>query len=157
VARIHLLFGLTALCLALPGCSGPPTVLLATPNGPQTLYAPSPAMPNGAVPPPPGLTAPPSQPVSRNGTYTGTASVLSTYGNQCQETVPVVGFRVRGNKVRFGRFYGTIDPSDGLQMTYDTQWIVGQFEGATFHGQVTFWGRSGPGCTYLLNLQRTSA
>ena len=155
--------GLAAVCLALSGCSGPPTVVLATPNGPQTLYAPpSSNMPGGLVAPPPGLGTPsPQAPAaiggSRNGTYTGTASVLSTYGNQCQETVPVVGFRVRGNSVRFGRFRGTIDPGNGLQMTYNQQWIVGQFEGATFHGQVTFWGASGPGCTYLLNLQRTSA
>ena len=155
--RVRSVALLSALCLMMSACSGPPTVLLATPNGPQTLYAPPSAMPNGAVPPPPGLTVPPSQPVSRNGTYTGTATVLSTYGNQCQETVPVVGFRVRGNAVRFGRFHGTIDPGNGLQMSYDQQWIVGQFEGATFHGQVTFWGRMGPGCTYLLNLQRTSA
>ena len=50
-----------------------------------------------------------------------------------------------------------IDGDDGLQMVYNQQWILGQFEGATFHGHVTFWGRQGPGCTYLLNLERTSA
>ncbi len=70
---------------------------------------------------------------------------------------PVVGFHVSGNRVRFGRFRGTIDGDDGLQMVYNQQWILGQFEGATFHGHVTFWGRQGPGCTYLLNLERTSA
>ena len=85
---------------------------------------------------------------------------MSSYGNMCQETVPVVGFRVSGNRVRFGRFHGTIDSNDGLQMVSNQQWIVGQFEGATFHGQVTFWTREGPGCTYVLSLaahQRLSA
>jgi hypothetical protein len=124
-------------------------VLLSTPNGPETLYSPQPAMPQGgsggAIPPPANLmpgAPPPGQPVSRNGTYTGAATLLSDYGNMCQRTVPVVGFHVSGN---------------GLQMVYDQQWILGQFEGATFHGHVTFWGRQGPGCTYLLNLERTSA
>jgi hypothetical protein len=164
VTRVHFGAGLTVLWLGLAGCSGPPTVQLATPNGPEILYSPQPAMPQGgpggAIPPPANLmpgAPPPAQPVSRNGTYTGAATLMSNYGNMCQDTVPIVGFHVSGNRVRFGRFRGTIDGDDGLQMVYNQQWILGQFEGATFHGHVTFWGRQGPGCTYLLNLERTSA
>jgi hypothetical protein len=115
---------------------------------------------NGAIPPPANLLpdAPPTgQPVSRDGTYTGSANLMVNYGNLCQETVPVVGFRVSGDRVRFGRFRGTIDSNDGLQMVSNQQWIVGQFEGATFHGQVAFWTREGPSCTYVLSLQRISA
>jgi hypothetical protein len=161
VTRVVFGAGVAVLWLGLAGCSGPPTVQLATPNGPQVLFAPQPAMPQeGAIPPPANLmpsAPPPGQPVNRNGTFTGTANLMSSYGNMCQETVPVVGFRVSGNRVRFGRFHGTIDSNDGLQMVSNQQWIVGQFEGATFHGQVTFWTREGPGCTYVLSLQRTSA
>ncbi len=165
VARVQLVAGLTVLWLGLAGCSGPPTVQLATPNGPQVLFSPQPAMPQGGpagtIPPPanlmPGAAPSPAQPVSRNGTFTGSANLMSSYGNMCQETVRVVGFRVSGNRVRFGRFHGTIDSNDGLQMVSNQQWIVGQFEGATFHGQVTFWTREGPGCTYVLSLERTSA
>ena len=97
----------------------------------------------------------PTAPVNRDGNYMGTAAPLDTGGGLCLQTRKVGNFFVRGNRVRYGGFHGTIDGDNGLQMIYGSDWIIGQFEGATFHGQLDLNGRFGAlGCTYLLNLQR---
>jgi hypothetical protein len=150
-----------AASLGLPGCSGQaPLVMLDTPTGPVTLNAPQPAMTADMAGPPPGLEpavamSVPGSAVGRDGSYAGTADVLSTDGGVCIENQRVGGFRVHGDAVRYGRFRGRIAPDGGLQMVYGQDWIVGQFEGATFHGQLDLQGRfESPGCTYMLNLQR---
>jgi hypothetical protein len=160
-------WGLAILCSLLLGCSGnngwqPPTVVVDTPTGVTPIYSPAPVMPGDIAGPPPGLEnsalpqpTQPTQPVSRDGSYVGTAEPLQTGGGLCIETRPVSGFRVRGNSVRFGRFRGSIDANNGLQMVYGQDWVIGQFEGATFHGQFDINGNFGaPDCTYLLNLRR---
>jgi hypothetical protein len=152
---------LVPACLLLFGCSGAPTVLLDTPTGVVPLNSPAPVMPSGLAAPPPGLEPSlpiPNQSVNRDGGYTGTATVLNTAGGLCTDTLKVSGFTVRGTSARFGGFRGTIAADGGLQMVYGQDWIVGQFEGATFHGQLSTMGRFGsPGCTYLLNLERAGA
>jgi hypothetical protein len=148
---------LVSTCLMLFACSTP-TVVLDTPTGVVPLNAPTPAMPGGLAAPPPGLepTSPPMQAVSRDGSYTGTATVLVTGGGLCTEALKVSGFEVRGQRASFGGFRGTIAGDGGLQMAYGQDWIIGQFEGATFRGQLNTLGRfDAPGCNYLLNLQRT--
>ena len=134
-------------------------MLLDTPTGVTPIYTPSPAMPGGLVAPPPGLAnslPPPAQSVNRNGTYSGTAVPLDTGGGICMSNQQVGNFRVRGNTVRYGGFRGRIQPDGGLQMVYGQNWIIGQFEGATFHGQLDLNGRfNEQGCTYMLSLQRT--
>jgi hypothetical protein len=158
------LAGRACVCLLLLGCSGGngpqlPTVVLATPTGVVPVYSPPPAMPGGVIGPPANLenTPPvPAQQVDRNGNYTGTAEPLDTGGGLCVTTRKVGNFRVHGNRVRYGGFRGTIDANNGLQMVSGTNWIIGQFEGATFHGQLDLMGRFGsPGCSYMFNLQRT--
>ncbi len=138
-------------CLMLFACSGPPAVVLDTPTGPVPLNSPTPAMPDGLAAPPPGLepsSPPPARGISRDGTYTGTATVLDTGGGLCTDARTVSGFAVRGKSARFGGFRGTIAADGGLQMVYGQDWIVGQFEGATFRGQLDILGRFGsPGCT----------
>jgi hypothetical protein len=158
---------LVPACLTLFGCTVQtglpgPNVILDTPTGPVPLNSPAPApvMPGGLAGPPPGLEPSlpvPTQAVSRNGTYTGTAEVLSTAGGTCLNGTKVDNFKVHGSSVRFGGFRGTIAPDGGLQMVFGGTWIVGQFEGATFRGQVDdIGGRwSGPGCTFILTLERT--
>jgi hypothetical protein len=152
---------LGAAGLGLPGCSGqPPLVMLDTPTGPVTLNAPEPTMAGGMAGPPPGLEpaaamSVPGSAVGRDGSYAGTADVLMTDGGLCIVNQPVRNFRVRGDSVRYGGFRGRIAPDGGLQMAYGEDWIVGQFDGATFHGQLDQQGRfESPGCTYMLNLQR---
>jgi hypothetical protein len=156
---IALALRLALACLPLFGCSGGPTVMVDTPSGVLPLDAPAPAMPGGLAGPPPGLepTSPiAAQGVGRDGTYTGTATVLVTGGGLCRDTLTVSGFTVRGSRARFGGFRGTIAADGGLQMVYGRDWIVGQFEGASFHGQLDVLGRfDSPGCNYMLNLQRT--
>lgn len=139
------------LCMALAGCAQGPAVLVDTPTGVTPIYTPPPAMP-GAVA---ALPAPAAM-VTRTGSYTGTAVPLDTGGGICINTLTVSNFRVDGNAVRFGRFRGTIGPDNGLQMVSGDQWIVGQFEGASFHGQFDVPGpRDAPGCTFMLTLRRT--
>ena len=150
------------LCVLLAGCSGSgPTVLMDTPTGVTPIYTPAPAtpvMPGGNIGPPPGLgNQPPSpvRPVDPSGSYAGTAVPLVTDGGLCIQNRPVGGFRVRGNSVRYGGFRGTIAPGGSVQMVYGQDWIFGQFEGATFRGQLDLRGRFGsPGCTYMLSLER---
>jgi hypothetical protein len=152
---------LVPACLVVFGCSGDPNVVLDTPTGPVALNSPAPAMPGGLVGPPPGMDVmQPSGPaatknVARDGTYTGTAEPLDTGGGMCISTQAVAAFVVRGTSVRYGGFRGRIAADSGLQMVYGQDWIVGQFEGATFRGQLSIQGRFGsPGCTYMLSLGR---
>jgi hypothetical protein len=124
------------------------------------LYTPSSAPPGGSLAnPPPGLDPllPPAAPVgSRNGTYSGWAEVFTTAGGLCTEGMKVIDFKVHGNAVRFGRFRGTIQPDGGLQMVSGGTWIIGQFEGPTFRGQVSSPGAFHTvGCTFILALDRT--
>jgi hypothetical protein len=143
---------LATVIMLLAGCAGGPTVLLATPSGPVHI-AGSP-MPTPMVGPPPGLD-PALAGAGRDGTYAGTATVLLTAGGQCIQNQQIGNFRVRGNAVRYGVFRGTIDPDGGLQMVHGRTWIIGQFDGATFSGQLDIPGRyGGPGCSYLLSLAR---
>ncbi|HME21003.1 MAG TPA: hypothetical protein VKI44_06530 [Acetobacteraceae bacterium] len=166
-AKVAVRSSLAILCPLLIGCTGnngwqPPTVLLDTPTGVTPIYSPAPAMPGGAVGPPPGLDNSalpvPTGPVSLDGNYVGTAEPLETGGGQCITTQQVSGFRVRGNSVRYSVFRGTIGANNGVEMVYGQDWIFGQFDGATFRGQLDLRGRfDTPGCTYLLNLQRAGA
>jgi hypothetical protein len=162
--RRWLLAALAITCQSMAGCSGSgefraPAVVLDTPAGPTPIYTPSPTMPGGLAAPPPGLEPASGtivQSADRSGTYTGTAVPLETGGGLCITTEPVSGFHVRGNAVRFGGFRGTISADNGLQMVYGNQWIIGQFEGSTFHGQFDVPGRFGaPQCTFMLSLERT--
>jgi hypothetical protein len=115
--------------------------------------------------PPAGGVAPPNLAPARPaaagavtlaGTYSGSMQVLVVNGNQCKNSTPVHDFTVTGNRVRFGGFRGTILPDGSLQMTYGDIWIVGRFNGLSFHGQVSFPGSfDSPGCTYLMDLHRT--
>ena len=151
--------------LLLSACSGngtfrPPSVVVDTPTGAVPLYTPTPAATNGLAVPPAGLEGPlpvPEQYVDRSGSYAGTAVPLDTGGGVCLNTLQVKGFRVRGNTARFGGYRGTIDANSGLQMVFGQNWIVGQFDGTTFHGQFDLYQRYGPGCTYMLSLQRVGS
>lgn len=137
----------------MAGCSNSgPNVVLATSAGVTPIYTPN-------APPlvvPPGTTLP-RPPVDRSGTYAGIAVPLNTGGGLCLDRVPVKGFRVRGKSVHFGGYRGTIDASEGLQMLYGRDWIVGQFEGAVFQGQLVLYGNFGQMCSYLMTLQRVGA
>jgi hypothetical protein len=153
-------------CMLLAGCSGNmspqlPAVEFASPTGVTPIYTPGPVMPGGQAPPPPGLEAPPlasPPPVAqRSGDYQGTATPLDSGGGACINTIRIEGFHVRGNAVRFGEYYGTIDASGGLQMALRGSWIIGQFEGASFHGQYDPPGAFGGGCSFTMALQRVGS
>jgi hypothetical protein len=149
-------FGLSVVvaCLALAGCAGgPPSVTINTAAGQTPVYTPPSARPSGGQ-----LSAPPnSHPADRSGTYAGTAVPLDTGGGVCITNQKVSGFTVRGKSVRYGSYRGTIDANEGVQMVAGQNWIVGQFEGPIFYGQLdmTERGRAmARGCSYTLTLQR---
>lgn len=140
-------------CTAQSGLAGP-AVIFDTPVGPVPLNAPVAVMPGGAVAGPPGAV--PGQAVSLDGSYAGSAVVLTTDGGLCMKPLILSGMLVQGGSVRFGRFHGVIDPYGGLQMTYAGMWVLGQFEGPLFRGQLSVPGpRDAPGCSYLVSLART--
>ena len=159
-ARTIVSAGAFVACALLAGCSGSqfPTVEVDTPTGVTPIYTPpGPVMPGGQAPPPPGLEAPlaaPAQPVQRSGDYEGTLVPLDSGGGACVNTIRIEGFHVRGNEVRFGEYRGTIDANGGLQMPFRDSWIMGQFEGASFHGQYDPPGSFGMGCSFTMSLQR---
>ncbi len=143
--------------LLLSACSGsnPPSTALNTPTSTMPIQTSTPLPTNSS--PSPGLAGPapvPEQNVDRTGSYAGTAVPLSTSGGACLNSVDVKGFHVRGNAARFGGYRGTIDANNGVQMVYGTNWLIGQFEGTTFHGQLDLTQRFGADCTYMLTLQR---
>jgi hypothetical protein len=150
-----------AVSALLQGCSAsgwqPPTVLLATSGGATTLYQPAAAREASEVlpVPPPGLV--PGQVARPDGTYAGTADPLVTDGGLCVRTLRIEGFQVVGDRVRFGRFHGRIDQSNGVQMPYGNEWLVGQFGDGTFHGYLmTYDVHSRPGCSFILSLERVA-
>jgi hypothetical protein len=132
-----------------------------TPAGATLIHSPAQGMPGGGIGPPPGMQASlpvPGQMLDRSGNYAGTAVPLDTGGGICMQSQEVGNFFVQGNSVRYGRFRGRIDANNGLQMVNGNQWIIGQFEGATFHGQLDLTGGFNfSGCTYMLSLQRMSS
>ena len=137
---------LTVGCTAISRDGGPPALIYSTPFGSSQIYP--------SVPPP--VQTPPVTPAERSGTYSGTAVPLDTAGGRCISNKAVRGFRVRGNKVRWGGFRGTIAPDNGLQMIYGRTWVIGQFVGQTFQGQIsTDTGIRGPGCSFVMTLERT--
>jgi hypothetical protein len=139
-----------AACLALAACDK--SVTLNTAAGQTPIYTPP------GSPAPSGQMAAPPAPGDRSGTYAGTAVPLDTGGGMCITNQKVSGFIVRGRSVRYQSYRGTLDANGGVQMVAGQNWIVGQFEGPVFSGQLdtTERGRSmGRGCSYLLTLQRT--
>jgi hypothetical protein len=147
---------LAAVALTLAACAGgPPAIILDTAAGPVPLNNAASAELAG---PPPGIEPAaffPTPGAGLDGTYAGTADVLTTDGGLCIQNLKVKDFRVRGNAARYGGYRGRIEPDGGLQMVYGQDWIIGQFEGATFHGQIEVRGRfDSPGCSYLLSLVR---
>jgi hypothetical protein len=137
---------LTAGCTAISRDGGLPAVIYSSPFGSSQIYP--------DVPPP--AQAPPVTPAERSGTYSGTAVPLDTAGGLCISNKAVRGFKVRGNRVRWGGFRGTIAPDNGLQMVYGRTWVIGQFVGRTFQGQIsTDRGIRGPGCSFVMTLEKT--
>jgi hypothetical protein len=151
---------LAAACTTMHPSSGPPTVIHSTPFGSsQVPTGGQPPIPPGGAPavPPTGLTPPPANVGDRNGTYSGTASPLSTGGGACLTNQSVSGFRVDGNSVRWGRFHGTISRDNGLQMVNGNTWVFGQFVGTRFDGQISTTRGSGPGCSFIMTLEKTGS
>jgi hypothetical protein len=162
-ARANVQSGLVSLrvgaaCIVLAGCSGGPSVTLNTAAGQTPIHTPSGGQ-SGGLASPPQIGQPVSGPTDRSGTYAGTATPLNTAGGLCISSRKISGFRVRGTSVRFGAYRGTIDANGGVQLVAGHEWIIGQFEGPVFYGQLDMTGQGGRGyvsggCSYMLSLER---
>jgi hypothetical protein len=161
----------TANVVLLLACSGNgpeiPSVTLTSGPVVVPVYVPpsrqqsAQSVPGGTIGQAPGMQSAlptPARAAGRSGTYAGVMEPLSTAGGDinCLSTIQITGWYVDGNRVRFGRFHGIIDGDDALQMVYGGDWITGQFDGATFHGQLIDYGtrNTGPGCAFMISVQR---
>jgi hypothetical protein len=155
---------LVAMSVLLQGCTGsdwqPPTVMVATAMGATTIYPPAAARPaDDVLPgPPAGLAnaaSPGGPPAGPDGDYAGWADPLVTDGGLCGQTLRIEGFHVLGDRVSFGEYRGRIDGGNGVQMAAGSDWLIGQFYGATFHGQLmTYAAHSRPACSFSVRLER---
>ena len=136
------------LVLGLGGC-----IIHQTPDGDRTVTRTSPfrvtALPSAAPQPPPGFTGTPGQERPVDGQYAGVGRVLTNPGARCSSEIPISGWQVSGDQVRFQGFRGTIQPDGSLRMQAGPNFIVGTFFGSHFSGH--FW-RPQPDCTFLLTL-----
>jgi hypothetical protein len=162
-ARLAWLVALSAL---LGGCTGsdwqPPRVMLATAMGATTIYTPAAARPADDVlpAPPAGLANAASAagtPAGHDGNYAGWADPFVTDGGLCRQTLRIEGFHVLGDQVSFGQFRGRIDSGNGVQMAGGSDWLIGQFYGVTFHGQLmTYAAHNRPACSFIVRLERVA-
>jgi hypothetical protein len=42
-------------------------------------------------------------------------------------------------------------------MVNGNTWVFGRFSGTRFDGQISTMGRSGPGCSFIMTLQKTGS
>nr|WP_294520247.1 hypothetical protein [uncultured Rhodopila sp.] len=154
---------LAAACTTIIPGSGPPTIIRSSPLGSQVVSGPQPVVqPGGTLAAPPaGLESnrpPAAASVDRSGIWSGTAVPLNTGGGVCIANQTIRDFKVTGNSVRWGRFRGTIAADNGLQMVNGNTWVFGQFVGNRFDGQISTSTRAnGPGCSFMMTLERTSS
>nr|WP_294546778.1 hypothetical protein [uncultured Rhodopila sp.] len=154
---------LAAACTTVIPSSGPPTVIRSTPFGSQVVSGNQPVVqPGGTLAAPPAGLEPNRPPAAavgdRSGIYGGTAVPLNTGGGLCIANQTISGFKVDGNSVRWGRFRGTIAADNGLQMVNGNTSVFGRFVGDRFEGQMSTTRRaSGPGCSFMMSLERTSS
>ena len=154
--------GCPATYTQLPGGGwSPPTVYADTPGGVYPIYTPDqPAMPatepSLAMPPNLGGPAVPGAlpsaggPAGNDGTYDGTASLLSDLPGSCAFRMSMTNMHVSNGNVRFASYRGRINSEGYVRMADGSlNWMVGRFENGHFSG--TYTNRY---CTYALSLDR---
>lgn len=148
---------LRALAIAiLPGLAACSYTVSGAGPGTLTLSRPGNLPGQGSTaPPPPGMerdfALTPSFPPS--GMYAGTGR-LDNHNGLCGDPLRVSRFFVRGDRVDFGSYRGTVQPDGSVKMQFGDSYVYGQFYGAHFEGR--YW-RPGPVCTYHLFLDLKSA
>jgi hypothetical protein len=153
------LLALSSACTTIFTPGAPPTVIQSTPFG-STVISQGGQLGGGLAAPPGNLDPAfpgqmPSMGGPRDGVYSGVAVPLDTGGGVCITTQPIDGFRVTGDQVRWGLFRGRIN-GNNLQMVQGSTWVMGQFDGNRFGGQITTYGRRGSmGCTFQVSLTKT--
>jgi len=123
---------LLAMGLALAGCTAATT--------PQSVPPPGPLPANGAW----------------EGRYQGWAKAPPGSGMRCQQDVKVSNFYVTGNRISFGQYFGTVQPSGEAVLSAIDPVIMGRFSAGVFTGR----GRieeSEPGCSYEFTLARVAS
>ncbi|HEX3350594.1 MAG TPA: hypothetical protein VHS58_21095 [Acetobacteraceae bacterium] len=133
------------------------TITTNLPGGTPQAYVLTPVPPGGGVPPPPGMMTPPAPlppaGIPPSGSYTGEMVSVNDPGGRCTPRVPLYNWTVRGTRVRFGGFVGTIRPNGVLNMQQRGSYVSGEFRGPQFVGEL--WSPS-PACDYRMTLQLAS-
>ena len=156
--KLSAVAGIAAAIAVLGGCSattsvngGPVVVTARAPGGSPSTFQLQPVTPGAG--PPPGMepvSIPPGPPgIPPSGAYRGEMVSINDPGGRCTPRVPLFNWTVRGTRVRFGTFRGTIEPNGVLNMQGRGSYISGQFYGPHFVGE--FWS-PGPSCDYRLTL-----
>lgn len=119
---------------------------------PGNLTSPPGGAPSGAAAGPAG--APAAMRPGFDGAYSGSMYRTSDPGGMsCAEQVPIYQFSVRNNVVQFGQFRGApIAPDGSVQLQEGQLWLVGQFDGRGFVGDLRPWGVA---CGYRMMLNRS--
>ena len=94
-----------------------------------------------------------------DGLYTGTAVVEVNPEFGCTRQIPVGGFRVDGNAVRFGAFRGTVAPDGSATLLFGYSTMVGRFADNGFQGRIALypmlqWDKEA--CVYRASLGRVA-
>jgi len=118
--------------LALAGC--------AASGVPQPVPPPGPLPTNGAW----------------EGRYQGWAKAPPGSEMRCQQDVPVKNFYVTANRISYGQYFGTVQPSGDAVLSAIDPVILGRFNAGMFTGR----GRieaAEPGCSYEFTLARVGS
>ena len=93
-----------------------------------------------------------------DGLYVGRALIQVNPDFKCLKDLPVSGFRVDGNAVRFGGYSGTIQPDGTARLPYGPNLTTGVFTSDGFHGEILLYpvriGYDVDACTYRADLNR---
>src|SRR5581483_3084651 len=72
-----------------------------------------------------------------DGVYQGQGT-LSNPGLPCQTTAPLNPMKVSGGHVDFGNLHGWVQQNGQLTLEFGQVYVVGQFQGTQFFGQIEF-------------------
>lgn len=87
-----------------------------------------------------------------DGVYQGQGT-LSDPGLPCQNTAPLNPMKVSGGHVDFGNLHGWVQQNGQLTLEFGQVYVVGQFQGTQFTGQIEF---PQPACNYNINMNKVS-
>ena len=87
-----------------------------------------------------------------DGVYEGQATV-SDPGLPCQQMGTLNPMKVSGGHIDFGNLRGEVQPNGQVKLVFGQVYVVGQFEGTHFSGQIM---NPQPACNFNLSMDKVS-